>query len=201
MSLRNAVAFAQHILLPYVQQANCLVDATAGNGYDTLYLAKNSPVSAKVWAFDLQSLAIEATKKRLQAEALAHKVTCLVESHENIGQVLPSNERIDVAMFNLGYLPTGNHHFTTKADTTIKALQNLMPYIGQNGIVSIAAYPGHEEGRREAQALHTFLAELDQKKYHVAKLQMLNQIHEPPVLFLLQKRRSENCERFASYKN
>lgn len=199
MSLRNAVAFAQHILLPYVQQANCLVDATAGNGYDTLYLAKNSPASAKVWAFDLQSLAIEATKKRLQAENLAHKATCLVESHEKIDRVLEADERIDVAMFNLGYLPKGNHDFTTKPDTTIQALQNLLPQLGEAGIISIAAYPGHEEGRREAQALHTFLAELDQKKYHVAKLQMINQIHEPPVLFLLQKRRSENYERFASY--
>lgn len=51
-------------------------------------------------------------------------------------------------MFNLGYLPGGDKAFTTRAESTVKALQTALRWLAPGGFISILAYRGHEGGPR-----------------------------------------------------
>ena len=49
---------------------DAVVDATAGNGHDTVFLARLAGPSGQVHAFDVQEEAIRATRERLEKEGL-----------------------------------------------------------------------------------------------------------------------------------
>ena len=55
-----AHALLQHVLQP----GDVAIDATAGNGYDTLLLAQWVGDGGRIYAFDVQAQAIEATRER-----------------------------------------------------------------------------------------------------------------------------------------
>ena len=48
--IKNITEFALYLVQGYVSEGDVVVDATCGNGYDTLRLAQLSP--AKLYAFD-----------------------------------------------------------------------------------------------------------------------------------------------------
>lgn len=181
----NAVKMAHALLLPKLKNAYNVVDATAGNGKDTLFLAINTPSEAVIWAFDIQQTALNKTKALLADHGQERKVKFILASHDQIANYV--NSPVDAAMFNLGYLPGGDHTVTTMPDTTVAALNQLLTLLNPMGIISIVAYPGHDMGRREELALRSFLATLPQKLYTVACWQMINQVNNPPVLYIVER--------------
>lgn len=190
---KNAV-FMSHILLkPYAAQAHLLVDMTCGNGHDTAFLAKYMPEDAQLYAFDIQPLAVEKTKQRLQAEGLGgKKVCCQCGSHDEL--IAKVQDNIDIIVFNLGYLPSGDHQIHTKTEITLKAVKICLNKIAINGIIMLAAYPGTEAGAQEAKALHEFLQTVPQKDFDISSWQPINQVHQPPILYIVQKRGKCNEE-------
>ena len=84
----NAVQAAQQLLRPYLEKARIVVDATAGNGKDTLFLAKHTPPEATVWAFDIQPAAIETTRRLLISDGLLGKVRLVQDSHDQINNYI-----------------------------------------------------------------------------------------------------------------
>ena len=58
--IKNITEFALYLVQGYVSEGDVVVDATCGNGYDTLRLAQLSP--AKLYAFDIQQEAVDAIK-------------------------------------------------------------------------------------------------------------------------------------------
>lgn len=187
LPLKNAV-FLSHILLtPYVQQARTLVDMTCGNGHDTLFLAENMPDDATLYAFDIQEQAVMRTQKRLQEAGFSQRnICCQCGSHEKL--ITKIKNDLDIIVFNLGYLPTGNHEIHTKTEITVKAVKICLNKIAKNGIIMIAAYPGTSAGAEEEDALHAFLKEVPQEEFDVSFWQPINQMHQPPVLYIIQKR-------------
>ena len=181
----NAVKMAQIVLLPKLSKASLVVDATAGNGKDTLFLAQNTPLDTKVFSFDIQDKAIFNTQKLLKEHNLLTKVEVVLDNHININKYLDGN--IDALMFNLGYLPSSDHIVYTKSDTTIKALYNILPLLKKNGIITIVAYPGYEEGFKEMVDLESFLQDIEQQNFNVACFKMINQKNNPPALFVIEK--------------
>ena len=116
MQILNPVSVAHKLIQEQVYRAEILVDATAGKGNDTLYLAENSLATAKIYAFDIQELALRCTKEKdCQEKGLERKVTLILDNHANVKQYVLRG--VDVAIFNLGYLPGGNHELTTTIDT------------------------------------------------------------------------------------
>lgn len=186
MQTFNPVKAAKAILLSKLKTAKVAVDATCGNGYDTLFLAQNTPLEAEILAFDIQESAIKATERLLLQEDLLYKVKLHHESHANIQHYL-NGAGIDAAMFNLGYLPGDDHNIVTKTTSTMLAVKAVMEALNAGGVLSIAAYPGHQEGAREENELHTFLAALPYKSFNIIRLEMLNHINNPPVLYMLEK--------------
>ena len=71
-----------HLLLAArVQEGDTVIDATAGNGGDTVFLAQRVGDTGRVHAFDIQQLAIENTRKRLVSHRLLHRVDLHHTSH------------------------------------------------------------------------------------------------------------------------
>lgn len=195
MQTYNTVKLAHYLLLPGLLHANCVVDATAGQGNDTLFLAANTPDNAKILAFDIQQEALAATKTKLAAKGLAQKTQLILDSHENIGRYVAG---IDVAMFNLGYLPTGNHAFCTKPVSTLRALTGVLSLLTVRGFVSINTYSGHAVGDQEEAAVDAWLKLLPNDIYTVGSWTMINHQVHSPKLYLIEKVRSEVREGIAS---
>ena len=57
--LSNSIQLAHCLLKDRLNEAKIIVDATAGNGNDTLFLAQNALNNAQIYAFDIQKEAIE----------------------------------------------------------------------------------------------------------------------------------------------
>ncbi|WP_378955133.1 class I SAM-dependent methyltransferase [Pelosinus sp. sgz500959] len=190
MQTLNAVRLAQELLLPKVSHARCIVDATAGNGKDTLFLAKNSPEHGTIYAFDIQENAIETSKKRLMEHNLDGKVQLILDSHANIRSYI--NKPIDVAMFNLGYLPGKCHETMTMVESTIRALTDVVSQLSVGGIISVVAYPGHHHGKEENDAVRNYTMTLQPKEFTVLCIDMINHLNHPPILYMIEKIKSES---------
>lgn len=190
---RNAVTVSHMMMEPYARQSHVLVDMTCGNGHDTAFLARLMPDDAVLYAFDIQPCAIDHTQQRLQQEGLDGKhVVCTCGSHDEL--LARIQENVDLMVFNLGYLPSGDHKIHTNCEITLKAMKIGLNKIAINGIIMIAAYPGTEAGAREEQALRSFLQTIPQQDFHISSWQPVNEVHCPPVLYIVQKRGKRHHE-------
>ncbi len=189
MAVANAVLMAHRLLRPKLAAAGQVVDATAGNGRDTLFLAENTPNEAVVWAFDIQQQALTKTKQLLTKQLLIDKVRLVLDSHANILSYL--HQPVDAVMFNLGYLPGGDRQINTCPDTTIKAITHSLQLLAVGGLMTIAAYPGYEHGRQECQSVQEYLTGLPQETFAIACWSMVNQRNNPPVLYIIEKMKEQ----------
>lgn len=178
----------RYLLVNKLKTATNIVDATAGNGRDTLFLAQNSSADATIWAFDIQEAALHKTKQLLIDHQLISKVQLILDSHIHIGRHITGS--IDLAMFNLGYLPGASHEITTNYLSTIEAVQQVLDILNVGGVISIVAYPGHAEGCQENDALQRFFLELPANIFTVNQWQIINHVNSPPVFYLIEKVRS-----------
>lgn len=197
MKALTAVKMAHFILKGRLETAERIIDATAGNGKDTLFLAENSLPNAAIQAFDIQQAALDTTRRLLEKHGLIHKVNLILDSHSNLLKY--GDQPVDIIMFNLGYLPGAQHWLTTTAETTLTAVQAGMELLTAGGIITIAAYHGHQEGQRELEALQSFLESVPQSGYTVGNWRMVNQINRPPVLYVIEKLRGDIRERTTTY--
>lgn len=188
--LTNATNIAKNIIALKLKESKVVLDATLGNGNDLIFMIQNSEKLDKIYGFDIQEDAINTTKKRLlELEIYNENVNLVHDSHTNIAQYI--YEKIDLAIFNLGYLPKANHEITTTAKTTVISVEETMKLLNKNGIIIIAVYYGHNEGKAEKLALDDYLITLDQKKYTVSKFDFINQINHPPFLFIIERSNEE----------
>ena len=135
------------------------IDATIGNGHDTLLLT-NLISEGFVYGFDIQDIAIENTTKLLTEH---HKTNYQLFklSHERMLEVLPNLiGKVKAIVFNLGYLPNGDKNITTNYKTTIRAIENSLTLLNKDGICLIVVYPGHKEGLKESIEINKFLKKL-----------------------------------------
>lgn len=183
--LKNALNYAHYVLRSTVKDGDVVVDATSGNGNDTLLLCNLVGPQGRVYAFDIQEKAVTATREKMTAYGLTDRSECILDSHENIGNYV--SVPISAAVFNLGFLPGANRQITTRPVTTIKALEKLLPLIKPGGLVVVVVYPGHEEGAAEKIALEDYTSGLDQTEHTVIKVDFINQINNPPLVLLIEK--------------
>ena len=174
--LQMAHAFLEEV----VTDEDIVVDATMGNGHDTLFLAR---LAKQVYAFDIQEQAVEQTTKRL-AEAKLDNVELLLTGHENVDQYV---ESIKAAIFNLGYLPSADKTVITQPHTTIQALEKLCQRLVAGGRIAIMIYYGHAGGDVERDAVLDFVSQLPQQEFTVALYKTINQINQPPFLVMIEK--------------
>mgnify|MGYP003461935024 FL=1 len=185
MKLERVLQYAQTLLKSAVHEGNVAVDATAGNGHDTLFLAQLVGDDGFVYAFDVQKQAVDATLHRLLDHALEHRALVLNDGHENVAKYV--NKPVAGAIFNLGYLPGSDHEIITRPNTTIQALESLLKLLKVGGIIVLVIYHGHEGGKEERDEVIRFVSELPQKYIHVLRYEFLNQKNDPPFVIALEK--------------
>jgi ubiquinone/menaquinone biosynthesis C-methylase UbiE len=176
---------ARKIMALSIKNGDCVIDCTVGNGYDTLFLAKNVGLKGKVYGFDIQDTAIKSTKEKLIKENLYDRVILINDGHENLQKYV--QEKVKLVVFNLGYLPNGDHNITTKPSTTLEGIKSSLNVLNDNGIILITSYTGHKGGIEEKDAIEEFLKELNQKKFNVLRFDFINQVNNPPILYGVEK--------------
>lgn len=183
--LINAIEISKTICKLKLRSGDIAVDCTMGNGHDTAFLCQLVGEKGKIYAFDIQEGAASTTKKKLQELNFLERVEIILDGHQNVDKYI--KEKVRLVIFNLGYLPGGNHEITTKKETTIEALQKCLGILGPNGIILCVIYTGHENGKREKEALENLTSKLSQKDYSVANICFTNQINNPPELICIEK--------------
>lgn len=138
------------------------IDATAGNGHDTLFLAQLAGTHARIAAFDVQAQAIESTRARLEKNAYADKVELHHCSHEKMAEMLGEvwRGKTSAVFFNLGYLPKSNHAVTTSAATTLPALDAAWSLLAPGGFISLTVYTRHAGGFEESERVNAWLEDM-----------------------------------------
>lgn len=186
--LQTALHFSHQLLKEIVEPGDFVIDATMGNGNDTALLAELVGLSGEVFAFDIQSQALENTEKKLTELDLLSQTTLFPLGHEFIATVLDEETEITAAIFNLGYLPKSDKQVITQPETTKKALDGLLPHLISGSRIILVVYYGHDGGRKELEMVEQYVTELPQETYSVLRYEFINQKNEPPVLFCIEKK-------------
>lgn len=192
MGFLSVLSFAQELAAARIRPGDTAVDATAGNGVDTLFLAKAVGAKGAVHAFDIQDAALEKTRERLLREPAGGlgRVELHLASHDRMEDYVPvaDHGRAAAVMFNLGYLPGADQSVITVPGTTLPALNAALSLLRPGGVLTVTVYPGHEGGRAEAEAVDAWAAELPQETCQALCYRFVNQHRQPPYLIAVEKR-------------
>ncbi|MFZ5644074.1 MAG: class I SAM-dependent methyltransferase [Bacillota bacterium] len=181
----SAVHWARAFIQPALKNGSKVVDATAGNGNDTLFLAVNTGDEGIVYAFDIQEEALEETGKKITEAGLSSKVKLILGGHEDMERYVPIS--LDAVMFNLGYLPGSNKKVITKPETTLKGIKASLKLLKPGGRVSIVVYTGHPGSIEESAEVSKELAAISEKEFSVQKMIFWNSRKESPQIYFVTK--------------
>jgi glycine/D-amino acid oxidase-like deaminating enzyme/SAM-dependent methyltransferase len=146
------------LLKETLQAGEIAIDATVGNGNDTRFLAELVGPTGTVFGFDIQKEAITRTRRNVPQA----NVQLLQENHARIGERFATRltGRVGAIVFNLGYLPRGDHTIITRPESTRQALQAAIPLLRPDGILTVVCYLGHPGGAEEMQEVRNIFATL-----------------------------------------
>lgn len=156
MGFISVLSFAHKLISERLHPGDSAIDATAGTGADTLFLARTCGARGHVYAFDIQEEALALTRARLEKEPQGSiaEVTLIHRSHSEMEIVISDAclGRCGAVMFNLGYLPAEGADPTliTTPESTIPALEAAIRMLRPRGVLTAVLYPGHPGGDREA---------------------------------------------------
>ena len=167
-----------------VQPGDICIDATMGNGNDTILLSSLCKETGHVYAFDIQEQALAHTRQRLLDADAPQNYTLLLESHTNMDHYVQP-ESVSCIVFNLGYLPGGDHTKATQASTRIEELTSRISLMKKDGKNSLCIYSGCDSGFEERDAVLSWLKNLDSHKYLVIRSDYYNRPNNPPIPVLI----------------
>ncbi len=166
-----------------IRTGDVVIDATAGNGHDTAFLAECVGETGKVLAFDVQESALSSARERVKAAGVEERVEFFLKSHSQMGSHAAA-ESIAAVMFNLGYLPGVDHDLTTQTDETLAALRMAANLLRPSGVLSIVCYPGHPTGSLEAEAVESWMSSLTADAWRVARYGAVGTLRPAPFLLI-----------------
>lgn len=184
--MNNAVELLWEMIPEILGEGDVAVDATVGNGRDTVALCRLVGATGRVYGFDIQEEALERARMLLEETLPGAPCTLIRCCHAQMAETV--SEPLDLVLFNLGYLPGGDKAVTTLAETTLEAMVASLRLLKPGGKLAAVLYPGHEAGAREAEVVKAWAASLDQKQYAAVSMNFINQINHPPQLLLIEKR-------------
>lgn len=172
--------WCQEILRTQARPGGLYIDATMGNGHDTLFFSRLAGESGRVLAFDIQPAALESTRELLQDQGMAERAELILDSHEHMDSYAERGS-VDAICFNFGYLPGGDHRIATRANTSIQAVEKGLKLLAKGGMMSLCIYSGGDTGFEERDRLLEFLKTLPPKEYTVIINQYHNRKNQPPI--------------------
>jgi 16S rRNA C1402 N4-methylase RsmH len=180
---------AQALASEVLNSGDIAIDATAGKGRDTAFLAQTVGPTGWVHSFDIQPDAINSTRNLLEVSGLINRVTLHERSHAELTESLPDSHRgkIAVAIFNLGYLPGSDQKIITQPESTAIALESALTELKSGGRLICVAYTGHPGGKEESDVVQTFAESAENDGNIVEKIGYA--VHQPkPWILVVTKR-------------
>ena len=195
-AIPSILDFAHTLAAAGLEPGGLAIDATVGNGHDTLFLVQEVGPGGRVIGFDVQPDALMATQERIRSRApdASDRLRLVHAGHETMASHLDEDDlgAVGAIMFNLGYLPGGDHSVTTEPATTRQALAASLELLRPGGVITIVAYPGHEGGEAEAEAVAAWAASLPEDDLLVLSYRLSNQTGDPPRLYAIEKQGQES---------
>ena len=177
---------AHRLLEGVVCEGSLAVDATAGNGHDTLFLARLVGPTGRVLAFDVQAAAIDSARTLLENEEVAERVMFFQESHALLADHAEQGS-VGVVMFNLGYLPGADRAVITETAGTLAALESAAQVLRPGGWLCVTCYPGHSGGGDEAGAVEHWMEAKASSGWRVARYGLIGTRKPAPFLLAAVK--------------
>ncbi len=181
----DLLALQKEFILAHLHPGDTAVDFTMGNGNDTLFLSETVGENGRVYAFDLQESALVSTRAHLEKNGAPRNYTLICASHHRAAEFV--QEPFRAGMFNLGYLPGSGKPVTTLRETTMPAVETALSLLAPDGVLLVAVYPGHEEGRLEGEMLAEYFASLNRYQYCASRFAILNS-PTAPYFFVIEKK-------------
>jgi len=187
----SLVNVAHNFIRDVLHPGDIAIDATIGNGHDTLFLAEQVSPSGRVFGFDIQQAAIDSTRAKASARCkmLPENLTLIHASHADMAEKIPVqyHGNFGAIMFNLGYLPGGDKSIITRTDSTITALNIANRMLSSNGIITVLAYPGHQGGGVETERVKSWCKQLDEDQFKISIVYSSENKESAPRLFIIRK--------------
>jgi len=180
------IDLAHHFWALHLQQkTGIVIDATCGNGKDSLFLASlvQHQKDSSLFCIDIQECALQTTQHLLEEEIpqILPKTHFIQGSHEKL-PALP----LSLIVYNLGYLPGGDKTLTTCVPSSLQSFSLALQLLLPGGLMSVTCYPGHIEGQKEEKACYTLFSSLDPKEWNVTFFTWPHR-GKAPSLFLIQR--------------
>lgn len=187
----SLVEKAHELIGARVESGAIAIDATVGNGYDTLFLLQRVAPNGKVYGFDIQQSALESARGRIGNSVLLNCLTLCHCSHARMEEIIPEPDHglINAAMFNLGYLPGSDKTIATQTESTLAALSAASRLLSPQGIITIVAYPGHEGGAHETEQVRLWCEKLDSERFKIDLIEAKPNDCSAPKLFAVTRKR------------
>lgn len=189
--LATVLEFAHQQIRQVLQAGDTVLDATCGNGHDTLFLAQTVGKTGTVFAFDSQQAALAASRSLLAQHQQLSQVRLIHACHSTLNAYI--HTPLNAAMFNFGYLPGGDKSITTTATTSLIAIQKTIAQLQQGAVMSLVLYAGHPQGKTEAAAILDFLRTYPQTQLAVVNYQFLNRPSHAAHTLVCQKKSSHHA--------
>ena len=197
----SLVNIAHDLIKDVLYPGDIAIDATVGNGHDTVFLAEQVGPAGKVFGFDSQQAAIDSTwikvescctageRARSNAPLRPEYLTLIQTSHADMGANIPLqyHGKISAIMFNLGYLPGGDKSIITYTDSTLAALNIASQLLSSNGIITVMAYPGHQGGDLETEHVKNWCEQLNKDQFKTSIVYSAANKETAPRLFAIRK--------------
>ena len=180
----NALTLVHNAINAYVKKGGVCIDTTAGRGYDTAFLCELVGKDGSVTAFDVQREALDSTRELLESKGFSARL--ILDSHANMANYF-DKESVDCIVFNLGYLPKGDHSVFTHFESTKQAIESGLELLKKGGLMTVSVYYGGDSGYEEKDALLPWLKTLDDEKYQVLATFFYNWKKDPPIPVLIIK--------------
>lgn len=189
MTRISLVEEAHNLIKDRLHPGDIAIDATAGNGHDTLFLVEQVMPTGRVYGFDIQQAALDSTRSRCKSLSHPECLTLIHASHALMAEKTPGQHhgKISAIMFNLGYLPGGDKHIITRTDSTLQALNSASRLLATEGLITILAYPGHAGGNQETDQVRDWCGQLDTKLFSVSTIYSAEHKDSAPRLFTVSK--------------
>ncbi|MEG1274731.1 MAG: GNAT family N-acetyltransferase [Ruthenibacterium sp.] len=183
----SALTVAHQFLMQYGRRGGFAIDATAGNGHDTVFLARLVGEEGRVLALDVQPRAVEATRAAAQQAGCGARVHVVCETHAKLAEYAARGE-VDIAVFNLGYLPGGDHDLFTTPEVSVPAIRTALSLLRRGGVLTACVYAGGAQGTRERDAVLAFFRALPAEEYTVLITEFAARSETQAIPVCVQKR-------------
>ncbi len=185
MIFNNPQDICDFYISAVVAEGDTVIDATVGNGNDTKKLSDAVGEGGRVYGFDIQPAAIASAKLQ---NYTYDNVSFFCESHAMLDKLVEGE--VSFVIFNLGYLPGGDHSVMTRAESTISAIGAAMRLLRPGGVIVLVIYCGGDTGFGEKDAVEEYLKDIDYRKFNAVHFEYSNRPKNPPSVAVIQKKKS-----------